>query len=231
MRMEDAFWLERPRAAAFFRALIVIIPILGLKTVQQRISETRPQFELGLAPALRHAGFAQLPSNIVLLYLKEVKMLTLYAREIRGRFRFVKAYPVLAASGGWGPKLREGDLQVPEGVYPIDTLNPNSAFYLSMRVGYPNTVDRKQAAFENRIGLGGNIMIHGGAGSVGCISIGDEAVAEIFHLAAITPLSRWRLLSAPVDLRFTADPPEVTEAYPWMAQIYGRLRAELHKLP
>jgi len=231
MRMGDAFWLEWPRAATFFRALILVIPILGLKTVQQRISETQPQFELGLAPALRHAGFAQLPGNIVLLYLKDVKMLTLYAREFRSRLRFVKAYPVLAASGSWGPKLREGDLQVPEGIYPIDTLNPNSSFYLSMRVGYPNRGDRHQAGLENRVGLGGNIMIHGGAASVGCISIGDEAVAEIFHLAAITPLSRWKLLVAPVDLRFTANPPEVTDVLPWMNNVYDRLRREMERLP
>ena len=55
-------------------------------------------------------------------------------------------YPVLGASGVLGPKLKEGDRQVPEGVYRVPELNPNSDFHLSLRLDYPNEFDRAQGA-------------------------------------------------------------------------------------
>src|SRR5436190_607476 len=81
--------------------------------------------------------------------------------ERAGAWRFVREYPVMAASGGRGPKLREGDGQVPEGMYTIDWLNPNSSYHLSMHVDYPNAFDRAHAADDGRTALGGAIMIHG----------------------------------------------------------------------
>ena len=68
-------------------------------------------------------------------------------------------YPIRAASGALGPKLREGDRQVPEGVYDIESLNPNSRFHVALRVGYPNAFDRQMAGREGRTALGGDIMI------------------------------------------------------------------------
>jgi murein L,D-transpeptidase YafK len=53
-------------------------------------------------------------------------------------------YRVLGASGGPGPKLRQGDQQVPEGFYEIESLNPNSLYHLAIRVNYPNAEDRKK---------------------------------------------------------------------------------------
>ena len=47
-------------------------------------------------------------------------------------------YPMTAFSGTLGPKLREGDGQIPEGIYGIGYLNPNSSYYLSLKVTYPN---------------------------------------------------------------------------------------------
>ena len=51
-------------------------------------------------------------------------------------------------SGQLGPKLREGDHQVPEGFYAIapGQMNPNSHYYLSFNVGYPNAYDRASDA-------------------------------------------------------------------------------------
>jgi murein L,D-transpeptidase YafK len=58
----------------------------------------------------------------------------------------IHRYPLLAASGVAGPKLRQGDKQVPEGVYGISFLNPNSRYDVSLRVNYPNAFDRQMAA-------------------------------------------------------------------------------------
>jgi murein L,D-transpeptidase YafK len=71
------------------------------------------------------------------------------------------------ASGKAGPKLREGDGQVPEGIYRIDGLNPNSSYHLSLKLNYPNDFDLEQARTEGRTELGGDIFIHGKAVSIG----------------------------------------------------------------
>ncbi|MGH6842837.1 MAG: L,D-transpeptidase family protein, partial [Methylocella sp.] len=82
-------------------------------------------------------------------------------------------------SGQLGPKVREGDRQVPEGFYAItpSRMNPNSAYYLSFDVGYPNAYDR--ALGHN----GGSIMVHGACSSAGCFSMTDAQIAEIYAIA------------------------------------------------
>jgi murein L,D-transpeptidase YafK len=59
-----------------------------------------------------------------------------------------------------GHKKKEGDFRTPEGTYLLDSRNQNSDFFLSIRISYPNQVDRREA---NTIGVepGGAIMIHG----------------------------------------------------------------------
>src|SRR5204863_8498878 len=65
-------------------------------------------------------------------------------------------------------------LPISEGIYPIESLNPNSRFHLSLRIGYPNAFDRAQAAKEKRTNLGGDIMIHGNSVSIGCLAMGED---------------------------------------------------------
>ncbi|MEM8816732.1 MAG: L,D-transpeptidase family protein [Pseudomonadota bacterium] len=59
-----------------------------------------------------------------------------------------------------GDKQREGDFKTPEGVYRLDLKNPNSEFFLSIRISYPNAEDRREAAAGGD-DPGGAIMIHG----------------------------------------------------------------------
>ena len=65
-------------------------------------------------------------------------------------FAFIRSFAILGASGEIGPKLPEGDRQVPEGVYRIVYLNPNSIAHLSLALSYPNPFDRIHA--EDRTG-------------------------------------------------------------------------------
>ena len=59
-----------------------------------------------------------------------------------------------------GDKKKEGDFKTPEGSYILDSRNQNSDYFLAIRVSYPNSEDRREAA---RLGVnpGGAIMIHG----------------------------------------------------------------------
>lgn len=59
-----------------------------------------------------------------------------------------------------GDKEAEGDNRTPEGLYSLDLRNPNSDYFLSIRISYPNANDRT-AARENGVDPGGQIMIHG----------------------------------------------------------------------
>ena len=93
-------------------------------------------------------------------------------------WRMPRIYPMTAFSGALGPKLREGDGQIPEGVYGIEYLNPNSSYHLSLKVSYPNASDRKRAKADGRTNLGGDIMIHGKAVTIGCVPVGDDAIED-----------------------------------------------------
>ncbi len=59
-----------------------------------------------------------------------------------------------------GDKQREGDFKTPEGRYVLDARNPNSDFFLSIHVSYPDAGDRREAAALG-VDPGGAIMIHG----------------------------------------------------------------------
>jgi murein L,D-transpeptidase YafK len=134
---------------------------------------------------------------------------------------------VLAASGVAGPKLREGDRQVPEGVYCLRELNPNSLFHLSLWIDYPSAFDRARALEEGRQDPGGEIMIHGGAGSRGCLAVGDPAAEDLFVLAALTGVENVSIVLAPVDFR-TRSFDQMPEGAPaWLPGIYEELKAEL----
>lgn len=142
----------------------------------------------------------------------------------------MRRYPVLSASGKLGPKLVEGDRQVPEGVYGAEFLNANSRFHLSIRLDYPNAFDREMAKRDGRSRLGGNIMIHGSAVSVGCLAMGDEAAEDLFILAALISKERLRIVVSPTDFRLPGrSPPAVGVS--WAGELYDGIRAELGAFP
>lgn len=59
-----------------------------------------------------------------------------------------------------GHKTQSGDSRTPEGEYVLDARNPDSDFFLSIHVSYPNGNDLNRAA-ELGVDPGGQIMIHG----------------------------------------------------------------------
>jgi murein L,D-transpeptidase YafK len=79
--------------------------------------------------------------------------------------------------GELGPKRKEGDRQIPEGFYNISKFNPTSAYFLSLKVNYPNASD---SALSDRFAPGGMIFIHGGRNTIGCIPITDQWIKELY---------------------------------------------------
>jgi hypothetical protein len=191
------------------------------RTTEDVLRVVGPARRPGLEQACRAEGLAYPPQALVLVGLKEERILEAWGRAGSG-WRRLRAYPILAASGGPGPKLREGDLQVPEGLYDLTLLNPNSRYHLSIKVGYPSAVDRERARQDGRESLGGDIFIHGRAVSIGCIAIGDDAIEELFTLVADVGLGHSRIVIAPSLVLAPAD------GLPsWTAPLYDRIRREL----
>lgn len=199
------------------------------RTVQDVMALYGPAAEQRLLPHVQAAGLPYPPEALALLGFKGEKRLEVWGQQA-GQWRWIRSYPMLAASGGAGPKLREGDLQVPEGLYRIEALNPNSRFHLSMKVDYPNALDRQQAAHDGREALGGDIFLHGQDVSVGCIALGDTAIEELFVLVVRVGIEHVSVLLAPYDLRQpTAQSPEALPA--WVVALYADLRQALRLFP
>jgi hypothetical protein len=206
------FWVPAYRALAGARSHDQVLEALG------------PRHRAALRDAAAASGLDYPPGEITLVGLKEERALEVWGRSSGGWVLF-RTYPVLAASGGPGPKLREGDGQVPEGIYNLSGFNPNSSYHLSIKVDYPNQADREAAAEDGRTNLGGDIFIHGKAVSIGCLAIGDPAIEELYLLAADVGLRRVRVLLAP-----SATPQPAIDARGWLVQRYEHLHAELAAL-
>jgi murein L,D-transpeptidase YafK len=118
--------------------------------------------------------------KFLIIAFKQERLLTVYTC-LNNKFKEVYRFSFTAFSGTLGPKLREGDGQIPEGIYTIDYLNPNSKFCKSFKLNYPNSFDLEYTTKEGIQQPGSDIFIHGGASSKGCIAIGDEAAIQLFH--------------------------------------------------
>ncbi len=134
-----------------------------------------------------------------------------------------------AFSGTLGPKLREGDGQIPEGIYGIDYLNPNSRFYLSLKVSYPNASDRARAKVDGRVNLGGDIMIHGKAVTIGCVPVGDDAIEDIFYLASAVGIKNVSVVIAPYDMRKGRKPELERSPLAWYPDLCREIAAVVVK--
>jgi hypothetical protein len=197
----------------------------GGYTVAQRLEQFGPGVEERLKPSFEGAGVRYPPAELAFVAFKDSKVLELYAKDAEQPWRFIKAYPVLAASGKLGPKLVEGDRQVPEGIYQVESLNPNSRFHLSLRLSYPNELDCRMASAEGRTNLGGDIMIHGSAVSVGCLAMGDAAAEDLFVLSGLVGQEHVKVIIGPTDFRSGAVNP-VGEPR-WVQGLYETIREEM----
>ncbi|SEG82809.1 Murein L,D-transpeptidase YafK [Bosea lathyri] len=110
-------------------------------------------------------------------YKKESE-LEVWKRKPSGEYALLKTFPMCRWSGQLGPKVREGDRMAPEGFYAISAaqMNPNSSYYVSFNMGYPNAYDRSLGR------TGAHLMVHGACSSAGCYSMTDDQIGEIYAL-------------------------------------------------
>lgn len=200
----------------------------GEHSVDDVLESLAPYAVSQLRPYFDEAGVEYPPTELALIGLKEEKKLELWARDRkRAEFKFIREYDIKAASGKEGPKLRKGDRQVPEGVYRIVRLNPNSNYHLSMKLDYPNEYDLFHANEEGRSEPGSDIFIHGKAVSAGCLAMGDEAIEELFVLAAHVGTENIKVVIAPRDPRLTPLDPDQPGLPAWTDELYEEITGEI----
>ena len=104
-------------------------------------------------------------------------VLEIWAADQDGVFKLIKDIPICFHSGGLGPKVKEGDRQVPEGVYSTPGHRADSKVHkYATQINFPNAVD----IANKRTGTA--IQIHEGCFSIGCLAIGDKLAEELVDL-------------------------------------------------
>jgi murein L,D-transpeptidase YafK len=117
-------------------------------------------------------------SPILVRIFKEEAELEVWKQDESGQYALLKTFPICRWSGELGPKVKEGDRQAPEGFYTITPgqMNPNSNYYLSFNLGFPNAFDKANDR------TGAFLMVHGDCSSAGCYAMTDEQMGEIYAL-------------------------------------------------
>jgi murein L,D-transpeptidase YafK len=150
----------------------------------QRVGEAYSEKSAEMESILNEGNCEFPPQKILLRIFKEESELELWAESKNyDQFTLIKTYNIVSKSGDLGPKRKQGDRQVPEGFYFIDAFNPQSNFYLSLRINYPNESNK---ILGERSNLGGDIFIHGGFATIGCIPITDDFIKELYVIAVET---------------------------------------------
>jgi murein L,D-transpeptidase YafK len=146
-----------------------------------RVRRAQQNAKPKLARLFNERGIRQPAEEVFVRVFKRDRQMEIWVRPVGDtRFVLLKTYGICALAGKPGPKRRQGDEQVPEGFYYIDLFNPGSEYHLSMRINYPNARD-EVANRGNR--LGGDIYIHGGCKSAGCLAVTDGGIEELYWLA------------------------------------------------
>ena len=125
-----------------------------------------------------------------ILVEKSARKLSIFAGDKK-----LKSYRVALGRNPVGAKKQEGDMKTPEGVYTVDSRNPQSDYHLALHVSYPSDEDKARAS-ESGVNAGFDIMIHGirnGGGwigafhrlhdwTAGCIALTDEEIEELWRV-------------------------------------------------
>lgn len=155
-----------------------------LKQLQySRVYDAAIHTETTLKNQFEKQGINYPPKYIYWRAFKLEKELELWAKNnLEETYTKIKTYPIYTLSGDLGPKRREGDYQIPEGCYKIIHFNPNSSYWLSFKLNYPNTSD---SILGYKKKLGGEIFVHGDTLTIGCLPLTDSLIKEVYWISAL----------------------------------------------
>jgi murein L,D-transpeptidase YafK len=165
----------------FLLAMLQIPSFKENQVRQPRVMLAYQQKELTVQQYFKNKKMSETGFHLFLRAFKKEQQLEIWIREQNSdQYSYLHTYSFCTTSGTLGPKRKEGDLQIPEGVYHINHFNPQSNFYLSLGLNYPNNSDK---ILSDKQRPGGSIYIHGSCVTIGCIPITDEKIKELYVLA------------------------------------------------
>ena len=134
----------------------------------------------------------QHPQADRILVVKSQRKLHLYREG-----EILRSFDIALGLAPEGPKRESGDFRTPEGRYHLEWKNPQSDYFMALKVSYPNERDMAQAAAAG-VDPGGLIMIHGDPNSGrysamrsqgmdwtdGCIAVSNADMVDIWLMTA-----------------------------------------------
>ncbi len=183
--------MKKHRPYWFYIVIVTLLFVIGIVTAYsntintyrdaQRVKSIINSNHEKAAKLFRTKGMTYPADRIFIRILKYEREIELWAKsETDSVYSHIVTYKMTGYSGKLGPKRKQGDRQIPEGFYLIDRFNPWSNFHLSLGINYPNKSDRILKSGGNP---GGDIFIHGGKVTIGCVPIGDEAIEQLYTIS------------------------------------------------
>jgi len=177
--------------------LLIFLVALGLNSIGQIKQPKIPVKEAQMKYPRIRTAYAQKDSllkkqldslkvnmstlNIFLRIFKKESLVEVWVKNTDDlSYKFLKSYRICRKSMALGPKRKESDKLLPEGFYSIESFVPESQYFLSMLINYPNEADK---ILGSKFHPGGDIAIHGTCLSIGCFAIGDDNIKELYILA------------------------------------------------
>jgi murein L,D-transpeptidase YafK len=148
------------------------------QTQSQRVKDAYAEKESIVKSYFKNSQLPYRNFQVFLRAIKDERTLEIWVKgETRDTFQRLTSYAFCETSGTLGPKRKEGDLQIPEGLYYLTHFNSQSKFHLSLGINYPNASDN---ILSDPGKPGGAIYVHGNCVTVGCIPITDEKIKEVY---------------------------------------------------
>ncbi|RYV03172.1 hypothetical protein SOPP22_05345 [Shewanella sp. OPT22] len=141
-----------------------------------------------------------MPQADLVVVKKSLRQMTLFKNGKK-----IKTFHIAMGENPKSHKVKEGDERTPEGRYILDYKKPDSAFYRSIHISYPNEADIL-AAKAKGVNPGGLIMIHGQDPESnlsqkerqrynwtnGCIAVTNKEMDELWQVIEPgTPIEIW----------------------------------------
>ncbi len=191
-----------------------------------RVQSAASRYESALHKTFTENNLNYPPQQLYIRGFKKEQKVEIWASD-DAYYHLIRTYPFSATSGKPGPKQKEGDLQIPEGFYHLANFNPESKFHLSLKIDYPNQSDMIRS--KNEENIGGDIYIHGGTETMGCIAIGDENIRELYWLCAksyvINPVIPVHVFPCKMEENYLA---EIYKEYPAYINFWNSLKPMYH---